>query len=449
MSTTYRPWDPDQVWLLPPSVHELVPAGHSAHFVRDLVRESLDLSAIFSAYRPGPGGSAWHPAMMTALLLYGYTQGIYSSRKLASACEQRVDFMAVTALCRPDFRTIALFRQRHRDALQGLFVQVLHLCARAGLAKLGHVAFDGTKMKANASRHKAMSYQRMLVREAELSAEVESWLAAADAVDESEDAAHGPQRRGDETPAWMANKQTRLAKIREARAALEAEAAAGQEVVDEPAPAAETTGAEEPPVAAEPPPAPPVPAPKAQRNFTDPESRIMKTHDGWQQAYNPQAAVDADSGVIVATYVTNRGTDRGQLVPLLDQVAANLGAYPEQVSADSGYCSEANLAGLAARGVDGYVATGRQRHGTASATGERPPPEGTLRSAMRAKLAAGGYEGPYRLRKQTVEPVFGQIKAARGFRQFLTRGSANVEGEWSLVCCAHNVLKLAKWALGG
>jgi transposase len=444
MSTTFRPWDPDQDWLLPPSVHELVPAGHPAHFVRDLVREQLDLSAILSAYHEGPGGSAWHPAMMTALLLYGYTQGVYSSRKLAAACEQRVDFMAVTALCRPDFRTIALFRQRHRAALQGLFVQVLRLCRAAGLARLGHVAFDGSKVKANASRHKAMSYARLLAREAELAAEVERWLAAADAVDASEDADHGPQRRGDETPPWMADKQARLAKMREARGALEAEAAAGQEEAPAVAPAPRSAG--DPEQAA---PAPPAPEPQAQRNFTDPESRIMKTRDGWQQAYNPQAAVDAASGVIVATYVTAQGTDSGQLLPLLDQVAANLGAYPEQASADSGYCSEANLAGLAARGVDGYVATGRQRHGTASATGDQPPPERTLRAAMRAKLASGGYEGPYRLRKQTVEPVFGQIKAARGFRQFLTRGLANVDAEWSLVCCAHNVLKLAKWALGG
>lgn len=446
MSTTFRPWNPDQAWLLPPSVQELVPAGHLAHFVRELVRESLDLSAIFGAYHDGPGGSAFHPAMMTALLLYGYTQGVYSSRKLAAACEQRVDFMAVTALCKPDFRTIALFRQRHREALRGLFVQVLKLCRHAGLARLGHVALDGTKVKANASRHKAMSYERMLKREVELSAEVEAWLAQADAADTSEDAAHGADQRGDELPEWVVNKQRCLAKLAEAKAALEAEAAADAPSAG-PAPAAEPAGRIHEPAAA--PPAPPAPEPKAQRNFTDPDSRIMKTHDGWQQAYNPQAAVDADSGVIVATYVTNKGTDSGQLLPVLDAVAANLGEYPRQASADTGYCSEANLAGVAQRGVDGYVATGRQRHGAASATGESPPAGQTLRAQMRAKLAAEGWDSPYHLRKQTVEPVFGQLKAARGFRQFLTRGLDNVAAEWSLVCCAHNVLKLAKWALGG
>lgn len=455
MSDTFRPWDVDQEWLLPPSVRELVPVGHVAHFVRDLVREELDLSAILAPYQHGPGGTAFHPAMMTALLLYGYTQGVYSSRRLAQACEQRVDFMAVTALCRPDFRTIALFRQRHRAALRGLFRQVLRLCRRAGLVRLGHVALDGTKVRANASRHKAMSYERMLQREAELNAEVEAWLAEAEAVDAREDSEHGADRRGDELPDWVANKQQRLAKIRAAKAALEAEAAAAAEAHqaqpdtpgEEPAEAREPAGSAAPAPPAQP--AAPPPAPTAQRNFTDPESRIMKTPDGWQQSYNAQAAVDAESGVIVGAYVTNSGVDSGQLLPLLDEVAANLGEYPEQASADSGYCSEANLAGVAARRVDGYVAVGRQRHGAASATGDQPAREGPGRAAMRAKLAAGGWDSPYHLRKQTVEPVFGQIKAARGFRQFLTRGLGNVTAEWSLVCCAHNVLKLAKWARGG
>jgi transposase len=447
MSRTFLPWDVDQDWLLPPSVHELVPPGHVAHLVREVVREELDLSAILDTYRDGPGAPGFHPTMMCALLMYAYTQGVYSSRKIARACEQRVDFMAVTALAQPEWRTIAEFRQRHRPALASLFVQVLRLCRQAGLVKLGHVALDGTKIRANASRHRAMSYERMVKRETELEAEVRAWFAAAEEADTAEDAALGADRRGDELPDWVANKQRRLATIRAAKAALEAEAAAGATPEAAQAPAeerCEPAGVESP----EPPPAtPPRPAPKAQRNFTDAESRIMKTHDGWQQCYNAQAAVDAGSQIIVATYVTNRGTDKQELLPLLDQVAENLGEYPAQASADNGYYSDANVEGTAARGVEAYVATGRQRHGTPSATGDPPPRESRTRAAMRAKLQDEGWDSPYHLRKQTVEPVFGQIKSARGFRQFLTRGLETVDADWRLVCCAHNLLKLAQFRL--
>jgi transposase len=467
MSHTFMPWDVDQDWLFPPSLHELVPAGHVAHFVRELVRDELDLSAVLDDYRGGPGAPAFHPTMMTALLLYACTQGVYSSRKIARACEQRLDFMAVTALAKPEWRTIAEFRQRHRTALRGLFVQILRLCRQAGLVKLGHVALDGTKVRANASRHTAMSYERMVKRETELEAEVKAWFAEAEEADAAEDAALGADRRGDELPEWVANKQRRLETIRAAKAALEAEAAAGAtsgeaappaltKPVDEPASEPrEPAGAalSEPPAEPPEPPAapaspPPRPAPKSQRNFTDPESRIMKTHDGWQQCYNPQAAVDAESQIIVATYVTNRGTDRQEMLPLLDQIAENLGQYPGQASADNGYYSDANVRGTAERGVEAYVATGRQRHGTPSATGDPPTRESQTRAAMRAKLQDEGWGSPYHLRKQTVEPVFGQIKAARGFRQFLTRGLEKVEAEWQLVCCAHNLLKLAQFRLG-
>lgn len=211
MSKTFRPWDVDQVWLLPPSIEDLVPAGHVAHFVRDTVRNGLDLSAIMAVYDEDRGYPPYHPGMMTALLLYGYSQGIYSSRRIAKACEERLDFAALTGLQRPDFRTIAEFRKRHLAALSGLFVQVLGLCRAAGLVKLGHVALDGTKIRANASKHKAMSYGRMPAAEAKLAAEVDGWLRQAAQADRTEDRAHGAGRRGDEMPDWVADKQARLA----------------------------------------------------------------------------------------------------------------------------------------------------------------------------------------------------------------------------------------------
>jgi transposase len=457
MSKTYRPWNVDQAMLLPPSVQEFVPADHLAHFVRDSVRDSLDLSAILEAYREERGYPPYHPVMMTALLLYAYCQGVYSSRRMAQACEQRVDFMAITALQRPDFRTISDFRKRHLPALGALFLQVLVLCEQAGLVKLGHVALDGTKLKANASKHKAMSYGRMKQREAELAAEVQQWLEQAEALDAAEDATWGHERRGDELPEWATNKQQRLAKIREAMAALEAEAQAAAEAQTAAEAAAREPPPGEPPTADDggadgaalaPPASPPeaaAPAPpdKAQRNFTDPESRIMKTPSGFEQAYNAQAAVDADSQVIVAATLTNAGNDKQQLGPMVDAIAQNLGRTPKELSADSGYCSEANLAELERLHIRGYVATGRQKHGAASATKPGAGRDGTLVQGMSKRLKQGGHRSRYRLRKQTVEPVFGQIKGARGFRQFHLRGLAQVTDEWLLICLAHNLLKLA------
>jgi transposase len=449
MSKTYRPWNVDQAMLLPPSVQELVPAGHLAHFVRDLVRDSLDLSAILGDYAEERGYPPYHPVMMTALLLYSYCQGVYSSRRMATACEQRVDFMAITALQQPDFRTISDFRKRHLPALGALFGQVLVLCEQAGLVKLGHVALDGTKIKANASKHKAMSYGRMKQREAELAAEVQEWLAQAEAADAAEDAALGRQRRGDELPEWVTNKQERLAKMREAMAALEAEAqaVASEPQPDEP-PAGDDGGGEGTAAAGESPAPPATVAPpdKAQRNFTDPQSRIMKTPNGFEQAYNAQAAVDADSQVIVAAGLTNAGNDKQQVVPMAEAIEQNTGRTPQELSADSGYCSEANLAELQRLRIRGYVATGRQKHGTASATGKGAGRGGSLVQAMSRRLKQGGHRSRYRLRKQTVEPVFGQIKGARGFRQFHLRGLTKVGDEWLLICLAHNLLKLAhKW----
>ena len=439
MSKTFRPWLVDQPQLLPPSVTEFVPEGHVAHFVRNLVRDELDLSAIRAAYGEERGYPPYHPVMMTALLLYGYSRGVYSSRRLERACEERLDFLAVTAMNRPDHRTICEFRRRHLAALSDLFVQVLKLCQSAGLVQLGHVALDGTKIAANASKHKAMSYGRMKKAEAELKAEVDAWLATAEAADAEEDARLGAAR-GDEMPEWVKDKTRRLEKIREAKAALEAEAKAEQAAKD----AAQAASGKPPRKGGRKPKTPPgTPADKAQRNFTDPQSRIMKGKDGFLQGYNAQAAVDARAQVIVAHGLTDNAADAGQLIPMVDAVEANTGAKPAQLSADSGYCSEENLAALETRRITGFVATGRQKHGEAAADGGEARKKGPKVEAMRERLREGGFEGPYRLRKQTVEPVFGQIKHARGFRQFLMRGLAKVSGEWAMLCTAHNLLKLA------
>ena len=331
MSKTFRAWSLDQALLLPPSVHDFVPAGHLSRFVVALVTEELDLSAILASYRGEKGQPPYHPAMMVALLLYAYAVGIYSSRRIAKACVERVDFMAIVAL-------------------------------------------DGTKIKANASKHKAMSYERMSKRAAELQAEVDGWLKAAEAADVVEDTAFGADKRGDEMPDWVANKQARLAKIREAKADLEAEVkakAAAEQAARENHNDKPRRGREAAPPAA-------VPEPKAQRNFTDPESRILKTRDGYIQGYNAQAAVDAHAQIIVAQTLSNNDSDQAQFAPLLDSIKANLKRNPDEASADAGYCSAANLRTLSRRRIRGYIATGRQKHGSKSATTKRPATPGSL-----------------------------------------------------------------------
>jgi hypothetical protein len=382
--------------------------------------------------------------MMVSLLLHGYASGLYSSRRIARACCERNDFVMIVALDPPDFRTISDFRKRHLKALGELFLQVLKLCETAGLVKLGHVALDGTKIKANASKHKAMSYERMKKREAELKAEVAGMLAAAAAADVQEDEIFGKDKRGDEMPDWASDKEKRLAKIQEAMAALEADAklAAEEErrIEAEKQQQRNAEGRKKPGKPAAP--LPDQPDPKAQRNFTDPDSRIMKSKEGFVQAYNAQAAVDAEAQIIVAHELTQCGSDQGQLVPLVEAIENNLGRKPEQASADSGYCSEPNLEALVARGIDGYVAPGRAQHPTV-ANGKVGGP---LTQLMRKKIDDGGFETPYRLRKQVVEPVFGQIKQARGFRQFLLRGVEKVRAEWAMICTTHNLLKLCTLA---
>jgi len=443
MSKHFRRWKIDEAQLLPPCVEDYVPKGHLSRLIVTLVRESLDLSAIVASYRSGLGQPPFDPRMMTALLLHGYASGVYSSRRIARAAVERADCMMIVAGDAPDFRTISEFRRRHLKALSGLFVQVLQLAEKAGLVKLGHVALDGTKIKANASRHKAMSYDRMKKREAELKAEVARWLEAAEAADAEEDRLYG-DRRGDELPDWVADKQKRLEKIREAKAALEAEAkAAAEEEMRRRADAEEKRKAEGRKKRGKTPAPPKIePEGKAQRNFTDPQSRILKTKDGYIQGYNAQAAVDAEAQIIVAHGLTPSTSDQDQLAALIDGIEDNLGRKPREASADAGYLSEANLQALADRGIGAYIATGRAKHpGDA-----KRKITGPLAKAMRNKLKRAGWRSRYRLRKQTVEPVFGQIKQARGFRQFLLRGIEKVTAEWALICTAHNLTKLTRAA---
>ncbi len=443
MSKHFRPWKIDEIQFLPPSVQDYVAKGHLARLIVALVRESLDLSAIAGSYRSGLGQPPFDPWMMTALLLHGYASGVYASRRIAKAAEERADFMLIVAGDPPDFRTISDFRKRHLEALASLFVQVLKLAEKAGLVKLGHVALDGTKIKANASKHKAMSYERMKKRQAELEAEVDGWLAAAEAADAEDDKLHGAGR-GDELPDWVADKQKRLEKIRQAKAALEAEAKAAAEAERRRRAAAEEKRQAEGRKKSGRMPAPPREEPdgKAQRNFTDPESRILKTKDGYIQGFNAQAAVDSTAQIIVAHSLTQSTSDQDQLVPLVDRIKDNLGRRPRETSADAGYCCEANLEALADREVSAYIATGRAKH----PADVKRKITGPLTKAMRDKLKRAGWRSRYRLRKQVVEPVFGQIKQARGFRQFLLRGIEKVRAEWALICTAHNLTKLLRAA---
>lgn len=422
MSKTYRVWKPEQGVMFPACAMDLIPEGHLAHFVRNVVSEQLDLHEILDSYKEERGYPPYHPVMMTAVLLYANAVGIYSSRRIAAACQQRVDFMALTGMQKPDFRTISLFRQRHLKALKGLFEQVLRLCRKAGMVRLGHVALDGTKIRANASAYKSMTYGRMKKAEQDLKAAVEGWFNEAERLDREEDELYGADKSGDELPEWVADKQKRLEKIQQAKAELEAEAKAELEQGPDPqknSHKAKPTG---------------TPPDKTQYNFTDPESRVMKSGRGFLQGYNAQAAVDAESQVIVAQSLVNTGGDAQQLIPLVKQIRRNLGRQATEISADSNYCSELNLKGLQKHHIRGYVATDRQN---------KDRNVGLWVRQMRKRLRQGGWRSRYRLRKQTVEPVFGIIKQARGFRQFLLRGQEKVAAEWSLLCTAHNLLKLA------
>jgi len=424
MAKTFRPYDPDQLLLMPPALADWVPEDHLARFVSDVV-DTLDLTAIEETYAEERGYPPYHPQMMVKVLLYGYCTGIYSSRRIARQLTDSVAFRFLAAGNQPDFRTVSEFRKRHGGALTGLFQQVLRLCRRAGLVKLGQVAVDGTKIKANASKHKAMSYRRMQEVDAALAAEVAELLRRAEAADRAEDARYGTDPRGDELPAELARRESRLAKIREAKAALEADARTQ----------AQADG--KPPDDARPP-------DKAQRNFTDPESKIQKTSDGFIQGYNAQVAVDATAQVIVAQHVTAASPDAEQLQPAVQALVRGLRRRPRVVLADAGYWSEANVVTLQRRGIEPLIATGRRKHSDplARAPRGRPPAGLTVKQRMARTLATLRGHALYARRKAIVEPPFGQIKHARGFRQFLRRGLRAVGEEWALICTSHNLLKL-------
>ena len=453
---TFRSYQPDQTLLLPPSIEEWLPAGHVARFVREVVSE-LDLRAIEDTYEDGPGQPPYHPRLMVTLLLYAYSTGTYSSRRMAAKLVDDVAYRFLAAGNAPDFRTLSDFRKIHGPALNGLFVQVLKLCAAAGLVKLGRVAVDGTKVKANASKHKAMSYARMSEREAALRQQVAELLARAQATDEAEDAEYGEDRRGDELPEELQRAEGRLAKIRAAKAALEAQAReqAVKDAKDAKAHQAQRERMEQEngrrfggrrPLVRDPEQA--KPAPKTQRNFTDPESRIQKTADGFIQGYTAVLAVDEVAQVIVAQHVTPNGPEQNELRPAVDMIERLLGERPAQLVADAGYWSEANVEHLAAKGIDGYLARGRMKHSESAPVPRRGriPAKLSVAERMERKMKTKAGRAVYARRKAIVEPVNGQIKQARGFRQFLRRGVERVSQEWSLVCTAHNLLKLrAAW----
>ena len=446
---------------MPPSLHDWLPEKHLARFIVDVVKE-LDLRAFYKSYEEGDGRgrAAYEPAMMVRLLLYGYCTGLVSSRKMERATYGDVAFRYLSGDSHPDHDTISSFRKRHLEALAGLFVHALRLCQKAGLVKLGHVAIDGTKIKANASKHKAMSYDRMNEAEPRLRREVEELLRRAAAADEAEDAQYGKGNAGDDLPEELARRDSRLKKIQAAKAELEREARekAEQQRLEAEARIAQRreqeertgkkAGGRDPQV---PDPEKAKPEAKAQRNFTDPDSRIMvdgANKGAFIQAYNAQAAVDGTAQVIVAAELTQQANDTRQLVPMITKVEANTGRKPEAVSADAGYWSEANVNDERVRGINLHIATGRQKHGgKVEPTMGPPPDDAAAKEAMQHKLRTAEGSRVYAMRKAIVEPVFGQIKERRGFRRFSFRGLDQAGLEWKLVCLTGNLLKLFRSGL--
>jgi transposase len=439
MSKKFRNWSPDQTWLLPPSPRDWLDENHLVYFLLDVVRE-MDLSPFFERYRNSiTGQPPYHPRMMVTLLLYAYCSGVFSSRKIQARCAVDVAFRVIVSEDIPDFRTISDFRKDNLDHVQSLFVQTLMVCEQAGLVKLGRVALDGAKVKANASRHKAMSYDRMKQEEERLAQEIAELMAQANAADAADDEQFG-DRSGHELPDELARRESRLEKIREARAALEE--AARQKAADHVA-KMESEGRQhrtDPDQA--------VPNDKDQRNFTDPDSKIMKvSNKGFDQCSNAQIMTSEDQ-VILAADVTNQANDVRQVEPMVDLMQSNIAAAKldgsvQEFLADAGYFSSANVDAVTNAGMDPFIATQRLKHH------EQIPdsPQGhvpdhlTPKQRMARKLRTKKGRETYRKRKWMVEPVFGQIKECRGFRQFLLRSLKKMQGEWTLMCLSHNLLK--------
>lgn len=450
MAKTFRPYEPAQSFLLPQSPLDWLPEGHLARFVLDIVAQ-LDLSAILARYEGDLRGFPPHnPRMMVALLLYAYCVGVPSSRKIERRTYEDVAFRVLAGNTHPDHTAISEFRRRHLDALAGLFVQVLRLCQAMGLVKLGNVSLDGTKLKGNASKHKAMSYKRMLEEEQRLREKILALLADAQQADAEEDSKHGPGQRGDELPDELRRAETRLAHIQAAREALEREAREHQQAAasedetdsgsDDPSEGDCADSGDDLPLNRPPARADGTPTDKAQRNFTDAESRIMKTNDGFIQGYNGQAVVDEAHQIIIAHGLSNQSPDAQYFEPMLARAIANVGTAPAVITADNGYFSEKNIEAALAQDVAPLIAPGRERHGAEAFKPEKPK-EPTLRDTMRECLNELGGLVFYRRRKVIVEPVFGQIKN-RGFRALLLRGLTKARGEWALITLSHNILKL-------
>ena len=436
MPRDFRPYQPDQSFLLPPSLRDWLPEDHLAFFISDAI-DVMDLKAFEDRYGDeGPGNQAFDPRMMLKVLVYAYATGTFSSRKIATKLNEDVAYRVLGAENFPAHRTISDFRLRHLPEFRDLFVQLVQMARELGLVKLGTVAVDGSKLKANASKHKAMSYKRMKEEEKLLRKEIRGLLAQAKETDAQEDKRYGKDARGDELPAELKRRKDRLQTIQEARTRLEtrqreADEESGREPEDQ-----DRTGKPGRPFER----AFGEPAPSAQENFTDPDSRIMKRGGGhFEQDYNTQIAVDEAAQIIVAAGVTQSASDVEELLPVMDQIEETLGELPEKVLADAGYRSESNLKGLEDREVEGFVALGREKGGVPK--DPKPENEATCRMARKMQTIRG--QKNYRKRKYLAEAPFGWIKSVMGFDRFSLRGHDKVCREWDLTCFAANMKRMA------